>query len=198
MGFVKEKLLKKETESTIVAAQDQALFTSNLRNVVYGENVQSICCVCGATDETVAHIVSECSKLAQKEYKQVRHDKVAKMLHWKSCEKWRFNKAEKWHIHKPEKVLESENCKILWDFPIQTDKTLEHDQPDITVIDKKNKKCILIDLACPFDTRIEKKEEEKYTNYSELKYEIAKTWKMRKVEVVPVVIWALGTVTKHF
>ena len=86
----------------------------------------------------------------------------------------------------------------MWDFPIQTDKTLEHDQPDITVIDKKNKKCILIDLACPFDTRIEKKEEEKYTNYSELKYEIAKTWKMRKVEVVPVVIWALGTVTKHF
>ena len=128
----------------------------------------------------------------------MRHDNVAKMLHLKLCEKWGFNKTQKWYIHKPEKVLESENCKILWDFPIQTDKTLEHDQPDITVIDKKNKKCILIDLACPFDTRIEKKEEEKYTNYSELKYEIAKTWKMRKVEVVPVVIWALGTVTKHF
>ena len=84
-----------------------------------------------------------------------------------------FNKAEKWYIHKPKKVLESENCKILWDFPIQTDKTLENSRPDITV-DKKSKKCILIDLACQFDTRIEKKEEEKCTNYSELKYEIAK------------------------
>ena len=45
-------------------------------------------------------------------------------------------------IHKQEKVLESENCKILWDFTIQTDKTLEHNQPDITVTDKKSKKCI--------------------------------------------------------
>ena len=53
----------------------------------------------------------------------MRHDSVAKMLHWKLCEKWGFNKAEKWYIHKPEKVLESEDCKILWDFPIQTDNT---------------------------------------------------------------------------
>ena len=77
---MKKDSLKKETESTIVAAQDQALCTRNLRNVVYGENVQSICRVCGVADETVAHIVSECSKIAQKEYKQVRHDNVAKML----------------------------------------------------------------------------------------------------------------------
>ena len=86
----------------------------------------------------------------------------------------------------------------MWDFPVQTDKTLEHNRPDITFIDKKSKKCLLIDPACSFDTRIQKKEEEKCTNYSELKYEIAKIWKMRKVEVIPVVIGALGTVTKHF
>ena len=85
----------------------------------------------------------------------------------------------------------------MWDFPIQTDKTLEHNRPDITVIDKKSKK-LLIDPTYSFDTPIEKKEEEKCTNYSELKYEIAKIWKMRKVEVIPVVIGALGTVTKHF
>ena len=30
-----------------------------------------------------------------------------------------------------------------------------------------------------------------------LKYEIAKIWKMRKLEVIPVIIGALGTVTKH-
>ena len=33
---------------------------------------------------------------------------------------------------------------------------------------------------------------------SELKYEIAKIWKMRKVKVIPVVVEALGTVKKHF
>ena len=51
---------------------------------------------------------------------------------------------------------------------------------------------------CPFDTRIERKEEKKCTNYSELKYEITKISKMRKVEAVRVVIGALGTVTKHY
>ena len=34
--------------------------------MVYRENAESICRVCGAADETVGHIVSECSKLAQK------------------------------------------------------------------------------------------------------------------------------------
>ena len=96
---MKKVYLKKETESTIVAAQDQALRTRYFRNAVYRENVESICRVCGAADETVAHIISECSKLAQKEYKQVRHDNIAKMLHWKLREKWGFNKAEEWYIH---------------------------------------------------------------------------------------------------
>ena len=48
-----------------------------------------------------------------------------------------------------------------------------------------------------FDIGIEKKEE-KCTNYSELKYEIAKIWKMIKVEVIPIVIGALRTAPKHF
>ena len=69
----------------------------------------------------------------------MRHDNVANMIHYRLCEKWGFNKAEKWYMHKPEKVLESEDCKILWDFLIPIDKTIEHNKPDITVIDKKRK-----------------------------------------------------------
>ena len=71
-------------------------------------------------------------------------------------------------------------------------------RPDITVIDNKNNKCVLIDPAWLFDTCIENKEEEKCQNYSELMYKIAKIWKMGKVEVIPVVIGALATVKKHF
>ena len=154
--------------------------------------------MCGSADEKVAHIVTECQKLAQKEYKQVRHDNIAKVIHWKLCKKWGFEKYDQWYTHKPENVLESEECKILWDFPIETDKTLEHNRPDITVIEKKTKKCLLIDPACPFDTRTEKKEEGKCSNYCDLKYEIARMWRMKDVEVIPVVIGALGTVTKQF
>ena len=83
--WLKKGYLKKETESTIVAA-DQALCARNITNVVYEENVQSYLS-CGIADETVAYILLECSKLAHKEYKQMRHDNVAKMLYWKLCEK---------------------------------------------------------------------------------------------------------------
>ena len=86
----------------------------------------------------------------------------------------------------------------MWGFPIQTDKNLEHNRPDIPVFDNKSQRCPLIDPSCPFDTHIEKKEEEKCMNYSALKYKIAKIWKMRKVKVILVVKRALGTVTKHF
>ena len=40
-----------------------------IRNVVYRENVQSICHACSAYDETVAHMVSEYSTQAPKEHK---------------------------------------------------------------------------------------------------------------------------------
>ena len=82
----------------------------------------------------------------------------------------------------------------MCNFPIQTDKTLEHNGPDITVIDKKRKKCLLIDSTWLFDTRIEKKEKENCTNYTALKYKTAIIWKTRKVGVIVV----LGPVAKHF
>ena len=58
-----------------------------MRKTVYGENIDSTCRVCRSADKTVAHIAAECQKLAHKEYKQVRHDNVAKVIHWKLCEK---------------------------------------------------------------------------------------------------------------
>ena len=41
------------------------------------------------------HIICECKKLAQREYKR-RHDTVAKLVHCKLCEKHNFERKEKW------------------------------------------------------------------------------------------------------
>ena len=57
--WLKKGYLKKERKSTIIAAQDQALCTRNMRKTVYGENVDSTSRVCGSADETVAHIVAK-------------------------------------------------------------------------------------------------------------------------------------------
>ena len=48
------------------------------------------------------------------------------------------------------------------------------------------------------DVRVGEKESEKVKKYQEMKREIGRLWKLKHVEVVPVVIGALGSVTKDF
>ena len=40
--------------------------------------------MCSSADDTVNHIVSECFKLVQKEYKR-RHDWTGRRIHWEIC-----------------------------------------------------------------------------------------------------------------
>ena len=194
--WLKSGYLKKETESTVFAAQDQAISTNNHRKVILKEDISPLCRVCGTSNETVSHILSECPALAQCEYKTWRHDLVAQAIHWKLCQKWGFEAGKTWYSHEPERVLENEDCKLLWDFPIQTDKKLDHNKPDIVCVDKKAQETLLIDPACPFDHRIVTKEGEKLTNYNKLEYELMKLWKMKKVKTIPVIVGCLSTVTK--
>ena len=42
---------------------------------------------------------------------------------------------------------------VTTDF-VTTDKVIENSRPDIVVLNKITRKCVLIDIACPFDTRI--------------------------------------------
>ena len=49
----------------------------------------SKCRLCGDKDENINQIISECFKLAQKEYK-TSNDWVSKVIHWKMCKKFKF------------------------------------------------------------------------------------------------------------
>ena len=40
--------------------------------------------LCGERDEIIDHIIRECSKLAQKEYK-TRQDWLQRVIHWELC-----------------------------------------------------------------------------------------------------------------
>ena len=44
--------------------------------------VSSLCCLCHSADETIDHLISSCSFIAQSHYKK-RHDVVALYIHWK-------------------------------------------------------------------------------------------------------------------
>ncbi|XP_068738999.1 uncharacterized protein [Montipora capricornis] len=87
-GWLKRGILKKETEGLLTAAQDQALRTNSIKNRIDKEDVSPMCRLCGEREETVSHIVAECKKLAQREYKMWRHDKVGQVIHWKLCQKF--------------------------------------------------------------------------------------------------------------
>ena len=69
--------LKRETESLIVAVQHQNIRTNLVKAKIDKSQGDSLCRVCRKVDESIDHIVSGCSKLAQKEYKR-RHDNVGK------------------------------------------------------------------------------------------------------------------------
>ena len=77
----------------------------------------------GTRNETISHMVSECDKLDQKEYKQ-RHDSVGNYVHWQFCEKLRFNRARLLYEHEPGSVFQNKNYKSLRDFTIQCDHTI--------------------------------------------------------------------------
>ena len=68
----------------------------------------------------------------------------------------------------------------------------------IILIDKKEQKGIIIDIAVPADVRVGEKEGEKMEKYQDLKRGIGRLCRLKMVEVVDVVIGALGSVTKEF
>ena len=140
--------LKRETESLIVAAQDQALRTNYRKARIEKSTNDPKCRLCKERDETVSHLISECSKIAQSEYKR-RHDKVAAAVHWSLCKKHDLPHSEKWYDHRAEAVTENEKVKVLWDFNIQTDKLIEARRPDIVLVNKEMKECRFIDIAIP-------------------------------------------------
>ena len=71
--------LKREIESLLSAAQEQALNTNSVRKS-YHKDVSKKCRLCATHVENVLNIVSGCSMLVQKEYKR-RHDKVCLNIH---------------------------------------------------------------------------------------------------------------------
>ena len=152
--------------------------------------------MCRKVDESIDHIVSDCSKFAQKEYKR-RHDNLGKIVHWKLASKCNFEAQDEWYEHEPESVLENEDYKILRDFSIQTDHVIEAQRPDLVVLDKKGRSCKIIDFVVPADSRIEEKEKDKIEKYQDLRRELQKIWNV-KVKFIPLVVGSLGAIPKQF
>ena len=186
--------LKKETEGMIMAAQDQPLRTRFIQRAIDGTNISPKCRKCNQKDETINHIASECPALAHNQYKK-RHDSVARAAHWNLCKKYQNPCSNKRYEHQLQPVTENENAKLLWGYSIRTDRVISVHRPDLTLVDKTNNKVSLIDVAVPWNSRAEQKEQEKRDKSQDLQIELRTLWD-KPVEIVPIIIGALGLLQK--
>ena len=108
--------LNRETETILRAAQNNTIKTNYVKVRINKTQQNSRCRWCGDRDETINHIISEYSKLAQREYK-TRHDWVGKVIHKELCKKFKFDHTNNWHIYNSKSVLENETQTALgfWD-----------------------------------------------------------------------------------
>jgi len=80
--------LKAETESEMVAAQDQAIKTKCYATKILNTETDSKCRLRQQFDETIDHIISACPILAKEQYIK-RHDRVCAQLHFNICKETR-------------------------------------------------------------------------------------------------------------
>lgn len=107
--------LKRETESLLAAAQDQAL-RGNYRKVKLKASITPIQDVPEQIwDNNLTHLLSEFCKMAQTEHKG-RHDRIATVVHWCLAKKYGLLHAEKWYDHKVEALSENEDVRLHWDL----------------------------------------------------------------------------------
>ena len=62
--WLRDESIKRETESLIMATQEQAIRTNTIEAKTDKTQAESKCRLCGKVDETVRHIVRECPMLA--------------------------------------------------------------------------------------------------------------------------------------
>ena len=71
------------------------------------------------------------------------------------------------------------NILIIWDMPVNTDRTITANRPEIVVKDSMNSTSKPIDMAVPSDRNIALREMEKKNKYKDLELEIQKMRHMK-------------------
>jgi hypothetical protein len=112
-----------ETESIIVAAQDQAISTNYFKNKILKKEIESKCrlCTCKQHDETIDHLTWGCPILAKNEY-LMRHDKVCTHLHYSIYKALGIETADKLYTRMPKPVYEEGDVTVLWNQAVHTDR----------------------------------------------------------------------------
>ena len=93
----------------------------------------------GNQEEMIIHIISECIKLAQRQYK-TRYDWEGKVIHRELYKKLKFDRTNKYKMIKLKYIQMTEGYKILRDFEINTDYLIPAWRQDLVITEKMEPK----------------------------------------------------------
>ena len=107
--------------------------------------------------------------------------------------------ADVWYKEVPDEVRISydREVEIWWDRSVETTQRMEHNRPDVTVLNRAAQEWTFVDFSVPWDKNVVLKENEKVAKYLPLAKEIRKMHRV-STKVVPLVLGCLGVVTSRF
>ncbi|XP_044766186.1 uncharacterized protein LOC123322308 [Coccinella septempunctata] len=196
--YLKAGYLFPETEGRLAAIQDQVVPTrAYLKNIAKKNMITDKCRKCSHATETIQHVMSSCPILAPREYTD-RHNAMAKVYHQELALKYGLiRKPKKVHKYAPKELLQNDEVKLYWDFPLVTDRPIPHNRPDIVIFEKTGRKVTIVDITIPADDNAERAYTEKISKYHDLAFELKRTHKLTYTAILPLIITTNGLVEKH-
>lgn len=197
--WLRDGFLFGETEGFIHAIQDQVIATNNYKKYIEKQDIQDICRICHQSSETIDHLITACSNMANTEYLH-RHNLTTSIVHQALALKLGLISDKQtcpYYEYKARPTMENQHYKLYYDIPIHTDKCIAANRPDIILHNMREKHAIFIDVTHPADHNINKAESEKISKYIPLAIEYKEMYKLNSVKIIPIVITATGLVNKN-
>jgi hypothetical protein len=94
--------------------------------------------------------------------------------------------------------LENDNYKLYFDRTVLTDIHIQHNRPDIIILNKQQKQAYLLDIAVPNSHNITQTYNTKINKYLELSVAMRNLWSLEKVSILPLIISATQSLFKNF
>ena len=98
-----------------------------------------------------------------------RHSQVASIIHWDIFRHCVVPVESRWWCYFPDRLVETDDITMMWDKAIPTDRKIGANRPDICFRSKKQTLGLFIDISCPVNGNIARKQAE-VTKYSELRW----------------------------
>ena len=185
-----------ETEGFACAIADEVVKTNNYRRYIIKDGTVDICRACRRPGESIRHVISGCSHLANGEYLH-RHNLVARIIHQQLALRYDLAESEvPYYKYAPAPVLENSRALLYWDRSIITDRTIVANKPDIVLVDRSQRRAVLVDVTIPHDENLVKAEKDKVTKYLDLAHEVTAMWNVDSTDIVPIVVSANGLIAK--